>query len=67
MPGSAEIWTRITGFRVQSANHYTTEPLQVKRSLLEYAPGPSLHKQAKMVVDEVEPESGTSASRQQPG
>ena len=24
--GSAEIWTRITGFRVQSANHYTTEP-----------------------------------------
>ncbi len=25
--GSAEIWTRIAGFRVQSANHYTTEPL----------------------------------------
>ena len=24
--GSAEIWTRIVGFRVQSANHYTTEP-----------------------------------------
>ena len=24
--GSAEIWTRIAGFRVQSANHYTTEP-----------------------------------------
>ena len=24
--GSAEIWTRITGFKVQSANHYTTEP-----------------------------------------
>ena len=25
--GSAEIWTRIAGFRVQSANRYTTEPL----------------------------------------
>lgn len=25
--GSAEIWTRIVGFKVQSANHYTTEPL----------------------------------------
>ena len=24
--GSIEIWTRITGFRVQSANHYTMEP-----------------------------------------
>ena len=24
--GSAEIWTRILGFNVQSANHYTTEP-----------------------------------------
>ena len=24
--GSAEIWTRIAGFRVLSANHYTTEP-----------------------------------------
>ena len=25
-PGSTEIWTRIAGFRVQSANHYTIEP-----------------------------------------
>ena len=25
--GPAEIWTRITGFRVLSANHYTTGPL----------------------------------------
>ena len=25
--GSAEIWTRIAGFRVLSANHYTTEPI----------------------------------------
>ena len=24
--GPAEIWTRIAGFRVQSANHYTTGP-----------------------------------------
>ena len=24
--GSTEIWTRITGFKVQSANHYTMEP-----------------------------------------
>ena len=24
--GSTEIWTRIAGFRVQSANHYTMEP-----------------------------------------
>ena len=24
--GSTEIWTRIAGFRVQSANHYTTRP-----------------------------------------
>ena len=24
--GSAEIWTRIAGFRVLSANRYTTEP-----------------------------------------
>ena len=24
--GSTETWTRIVGFRVQSANHYTTEP-----------------------------------------
>lgn len=26
--GSTEIWTRIAGFRVQSANHYTMEPLK---------------------------------------
>ena len=25
--GSTEIWTRIAGFKVQSANHYTIEPL----------------------------------------
>ena len=24
--GSTEIWTRIAGFKVQSANHYTMEP-----------------------------------------
>ena len=24
--GSTEIWTQIAGCRVQSANHYTTEP-----------------------------------------
>ena len=24
--GSTETWTRIVGFRVQSANHYTIEP-----------------------------------------
>ena len=24
--GSTEIWTRIAGFKVQSANHYTIEP-----------------------------------------
>ena len=26
--GPAEIWTRIVGFRVRSANRYTTEPWQ---------------------------------------
>ena len=26
MIGSTEIWTRIAGFKVQSANHYTIEP-----------------------------------------
>ena len=26
LKSSAEIWTRIVGFRVQSANHYNTEP-----------------------------------------
>ena len=26
MTGSTEIWTRIAGFKVQSANHYTIEP-----------------------------------------
>ena len=25
--GPTEIWTRIAGFKVQSANHYTMEPL----------------------------------------
>ena len=28
-PGLAVIWTRIAGFRVLSANHYTTRPLHV--------------------------------------
>ena len=28
--GPTEIWTRIAGFRVQSANHYTMEPLLLK-------------------------------------
>ena len=35
--GSTEIWTRITGFKVQRANHYTMEPpalLYVKRGLI---------------------------------
>ena len=27
--GSTEIWTRIAGFKVQSANHYTMEPHDV--------------------------------------
>jgi hypothetical protein len=26
--GSTEIWTRIAGFKVQCANHYTMEPVQ---------------------------------------
>ena len=26
--GSTEIWTRIAGFKVQSANHYTIEPVR---------------------------------------
>ncbi len=30
MPGSTEIRTRIAGFKVQSANHYTIEPLALK-------------------------------------
>ena len=29
--GSVETWTRILGFRVQSANHYTTEPFDFRR------------------------------------
>ena len=28
--GSTEIWTRIAGFKVQSANHYTIEPWHVQ-------------------------------------
>ena len=28
LSGSTEIWTRIAGFRVQSANHYTMEPIR---------------------------------------
>ena len=28
--GSTKIWTRVSGFRVQSANHYTTEPFYIK-------------------------------------
>ena len=31
--GPAEIWTRIAGFRVQSANHYTTGPMYPSLSL----------------------------------
>ena len=31
--GSTEIWTRIAGFRVQSANHYTTGPMYPYLSL----------------------------------
>ena len=34
--GSAEIWTRIAGFRVLSANHYTTEPPEFLIILLVY-------------------------------
>lgn len=29
--GSTEIWTRIAGFKVQSANHYTIEPWLVSQ------------------------------------
>ena len=29
---STEIWTRIAGFRVQSANHYTMEPYKYKHN-----------------------------------
>ena len=29
--GSTEIWTRIAGFKVQSANHYTIEPCSATR------------------------------------
>ena len=36
--GSAEIWTRIAGFRVQSANHYTTEPLWIRIGYLPLLP-----------------------------
>ena len=35
--GSTETWTRIAGFRVQSANHYTMEP-QLKSVWLEETP-----------------------------
>ena len=37
--GSTEIWTRIAGFRVLSANHYTIEPLMTydkKKCLLDH-------------------------------
>ena len=33
--GFAGIWTRIVGFKVQSANHYTTRPLFTTRFELE--------------------------------
>ena len=33
MLGPTEIWTRIAGFRVQSANHYTIGPLMFKHIL----------------------------------
>ena len=32
--GSTEIWTRIAGFKVQSANHYTIEPCLDSYSLI---------------------------------
>ena len=31
MLGPTEIWTRIAGFKVQSANHYTIEPKDKKK------------------------------------
>ena len=34
--GSTEIWTRIAGFKVRSANHYTIEPFFSLSSLLQY-------------------------------
>ena len=33
-PGSTEIWTRIAGFKVQSANHYTIEPRKLSKKNL---------------------------------
>ena len=32
--GSTDIRTRIAGFKVQSANHYTIEPLNVRNNFL---------------------------------
>ena len=34
--GSTEIWTRIAGFKVQSANHYTIEPYDYGMSIFIY-------------------------------
>ena len=42
--GSTEIWTRIAGFKVQSANHYTIEPRVIAANLLDT--GPKLNTQA---------------------
>ena len=36
--GPAETWTRIVGFRVQSAYHYTTEPVIYLHSLINILP-----------------------------
>ena len=35
--GSTEIWTRIAGFRVQSANHYTIEPSLITGLIVTYS------------------------------
>ena len=35
--GSTEIWTRIAGFRVQSANHYTIEPSLITGRIVTYS------------------------------
>ena len=37
--GPAEIWTRIAGFRVLSANHYTTGPGNYLQSILHFMNG----------------------------
>ena len=34
LQGSTEIWTRIAGFKVQSANRYTIEPIRFNTSYI---------------------------------